>query len=74
LRDLLLHRFTVEAQNAIAASPLPRREIIRRLGTFPAQLYRLLDQTNYRKSVHQLLRLLQVLHREVELIVRAKTA
>ena len=74
LRDLLLYRLTIEAQKAIGASPLARREIIRRLGTSPAQLYRLLDQTNYRKSVDQLLRLLQVLDREVELVVRAKTA
>ena len=74
LRDLLLYRLTVEAQKAIAATPLARREIIRRLGTSPAQLYRLLDQTNYRKSVDQLLRLLQVLDRDVELVVRAKSA
>ncbi|MGH7268282.1 MAG: hypothetical protein ACREMB_25970 [Candidatus Rokuibacteriota bacterium] len=74
LRDLLLYRLTLEAQKAIAATSLSRREIIRRLGTSPAQLYRLLDQTNYRKSVDQLLRLLQALDRDVELVVRAKSA
>lgn len=74
LRDLLLYRLTLEAQKRIAATPLARREIIRRLGTSPAQLYRLLDQTNYRKSVDQLLRLLQVLDCDVELVVRAKSA
>ena len=74
LRDLLLYRLTLEAQKAVAVTPLARREIIRRLGTSPAQLYRLLDQTNYRKSIDQLLRLLQVLDRDVELVVRAKSA
>ena len=74
LRDLLLYRLTLEAQKRIAATPLARREIIRKLGTSPAQLYRLLDQTNYRKSVDQLLRLLQVLDCDVELVVRAKSA
>src|SRR5262245_20016943 len=74
LRDLLLYNLTLEAQKAIAATPLSRREIIRRLGTSPPQLYRLLDQTNYRKSVDQLLRLLRVLDRDVELVVRTKTA
>jgi hypothetical protein len=74
LRDLLLYRLTLEAQKAVAATPLARREIIRRLGTSPAQLYRLLDQTNYRKSVDQVLRLLQVLDRDVELVVRVKSA
>ena len=72
LRDLLLYRLTLEAQKAVAATPLARREIIRRLGTSPAQLYRLLDQTNYRKSVDQVLRLLQVLDCDVELAVRTK--
>ncbi len=74
LRDLLLYRLTLEAQKRIAQSPLSKREIVRRLGTSAAQLYRLLDQTNYRKSVDQLLALLQVLNCEVDLVVRTKTA
>lgn len=73
-RDLLLYRLTLEAQKRVAASPLSKREIMRRLGTSAAQLYRLLDQTNYRKSVDQVLALLQVLNCEVDLVVRTKTA
>lgn len=74
LRNLLLYRLTLEAQQRVAASPLSKREIIRRLGTSAAQFYRLLDQTNYRKSVDQVLALLQVLDCEVSLVVRQKTA
>ncbi len=74
LRDLLLYRLTLEAQKRVAKSPLSKREIVRRLGTSAAQLYRLLDQTNYRKSVDQVLALLQVLNCEVDLVVRTKTA
>ena len=74
VRDQLLYRLTLEAQKRIAESPLSKREIIRRLGTSAAQLYRLLDQTNYRKSVDQLVRLLQVLNYDVDLVVRKKTA
>jgi hypothetical protein len=74
LRDLLLHRLTLEAQKRVARSPLSKREIVRRLGTSAAQLYRLLDQTNDRKSVDQLLALLQVLNCDVDLVVRTKTA
>ena len=74
LRDLLLYRLTLEAQKRIAESALSKREIIRRLGTSAAQLYRLLDQTNYRKSVDQVLGLLQVLNCDVDLVVRKKTA
>jgi hypothetical protein len=43
LRDLLLYRLTLEAQKRVAESPLSKREIVRRLGTSAAQLYRLLD-------------------------------
>ena len=74
MRDLLLYNLTVEALKRLEASSLSKREIIRRLGTSPAQFYRLIDPTNYRKSVDKLLSLLQVLDCEVEVIVRAKSA
>jgi len=74
LRDQLLYKLTIEAQKRITASRLSKREIIRRLGTSATQLYRLLDQTNYRKSVDKLVALLQVLDCHVDLVVRAKTA
>jgi len=74
MRDLLLYRLTLEAQARVAASPLSKREIVRRLGTSAAQLYRLLDQTNYAKSIDQMLNLLRVLDCEVDLVVRARTA
>ncbi|OGF24721.1 MAG: hypothetical protein A2V63_13775 [Candidatus Eisenbacteria bacterium RBG_19FT_COMBO_70_11] len=72
LRNTLLYRLTVEAQKRTKASLLSKREIIRRLGTSATQLYRLLDQTNDRKSVDRLLALLQVLDCEVTLTVRAR--
>lgn len=74
LRDLLLYKLTLEAQKRVSASALSKREIIRRLGTSATQFYRLLDQTNYRKSVDQLLSLLHVLDCDVDLVVRAKSA
>ena len=70
LRDLLLYKLTLAAQRRVIATALSKREIIRRLGTSPAQLYRLLDQTNYRKSVDQVLHLLHVLDCDVDVIVR----
>ena len=42
--------------------------------TDPRQLYRLLDQTNSRKSVDQMLALLQVLDCDVDFVVRPKAA
>jgi hypothetical protein len=74
LRDLLLYKLTLEAQKRMASHPLAKREIVRRLGTSATQLYRLLDQTNYKKSVDQLVSLLQVLDCQVDVVVRAKSA
>lgn len=74
LRDALLYKLTVEAQKRVEKSPLSKREIIRRLQTSATQFYRLLDQTNYRKSVDQLLSLLHVLDCDVDLLVRTKTS
>ena len=55
-------------------SDLSKREVIRRLGTSASQFYRLLDQTYYEKSVGQMLALLRVLGKDVDLVVRPKTA
>jgi hypothetical protein len=74
LRDALLYKLTIAAQKHMKASPLSKREMIRRLGTSATQLYRLLDQKNYRKSIDQLLSLLHILDCDVELHIRAKTA
>lgn len=73
LADLLLYRLTIEAQDSIEQSPLSRREVARRLGTSVPQLYRLLDQTNYGKSLHQLVSLLAVLGCEVQFKVRKRS-
>jgi len=70
MRDLLLSNLTVQALKRLEATRISKREIIRRLGTSPAQFYRLIDPTNYRKSVDKMLSLLQVLGCEVDLVVR----
>ena len=69
LRDLLLYKLTVEAQNRVADSSLSKREIVRRLGTSASQFYRLLDPTNYGKSVGQLVALLHILDYDVDVVV-----
>lgn len=72
MRDLLLYKLTIEAQKRVEASPLSKREIIRRLRTSATQFYRLLDQTNYKKSLGQLLSLLHILDCDVDLVVRKR--
>ena len=69
LKSLLLHRLTVEAQRAVESSDLSKRELIRALGTSASQFYRLLDPTNHTKSVGQMLALLHLLGREVDVVV-----
>jgi predicted XRE-type DNA-binding protein len=70
MRDLLVYRLTVEAQKCLEASGLSKREVIRRLGTSASQFYRLLDQSNHRKSIDRLVVLLRVLNCEVDFTVR----
>ena len=67
LKRDLLHKLTVEAIRCHQESRLSKRELVRRLGTSASQLYRLLDPTNYRKSIDQMMALLAVLGRTVEL-------
>lgn len=72
LRDLLLYKLTVEAQKRVADSSLSKREIVRRLGTSASQFYRLLDPTNYGKSVGQLVALLHILDYDVDVVVKRR--
>ena len=74
MRDLLLYKLTIEAQERTRTTQLSKRELARRLKTSLTQVYRLLDQTNYRKSVDQVLGLLRVLDCDVEFVVKTRSA
>jgi hypothetical protein len=74
LAELLMHRLTVEARQRVGPSGLGRRELARRLGTSVPQLYRLLDPTNTRKSLSQLIGLLHILDCQVQLVVSPRRA
>lgn len=73
MADLTLYRLTTEARERFESSGLSAREVARWLGTSPTQLYRLLDPTNYAKSLKQLLSLLYMLGAEVEVEVRDRS-
>ncbi|HUG28150.1 MAG TPA: hypothetical protein VMK53_07610 [Gemmatimonadales bacterium] len=70
--DVLVHRLTVEVRKALEQSDLAKREVVRRLGTSPSQLYRLLDPSCSGKSAGQLLAILHLLGHEVDVVVRPK--
>ncbi len=72
LRDMLLYKLTLIVQERVQESSLSKRELIRRLGTSPAQFYRLLDQTNTSKSIDQLMLLLEILGCEVDFVVKKR--
>jgi hypothetical protein len=74
LRDMILYQMTLDAQRQISRTLLSRREIIRRLGTSAPQFYRLLDQTNYKKSLDQMIILLNILDCDIDVVVKAKSA
>jgi hypothetical protein len=74
MRQLLIHRLSVEANERMKKSRLSKREITRRLGTSPAQLYRLLDPTYHGKTVDAMLQLLWALDCEPELLIHDLSA
>src|SRR5262245_7554049 len=63
----LLYALTNEAIDAFADSGRTKRSVARQLGTSLAQLARLLDPANSRKSIDEMIRLLTALGRKVEL-------
>jgi hypothetical protein len=69
MRELVLHQLSVDARKLMEKSGLSKHEVIRRLGTSPSQLYRLLDTANYRKSVDEMLRLLAVLGATAKIVI-----
>jgi hypothetical protein len=70
MAELAMYRLTQEAQDRFQKSGLSAREVSRWLGTSPTQLYRLLEPTNYTKSLRQLISLLYLLGAEVEVAVK----
>ena len=65
-RRELLYELTNEALDALAASGRTKRSLARQLGTSLAQIARLLDPANARKSLDQMVRLLAALGRRLE--------
>ncbi len=70
-RTELLYALTNDVRDALAASGRTKRSLARQLGTSLAQIARLVDPTNSRKSVDQMIRLLAALGRRVEIHVAA---
>lgn len=66
LRDLALYQMSAHALEAMKSCGLSKHEVMRRMQTSPSQLYRLLDPTNYNKTVDQMLKLLSVLGSHVQ--------
>ena len=74
LAELLTYKLTLEAQKRLESSELSRRQLAKRLRTSVPQLYRLLDPSNTRKSMNQLVALLHVLNCDVDVVVKRRVA
>lgn len=70
LCEQLLYKLTLEAQKLIKKSGLSKRELSRKLKTSPTQLYRLLDQSFYGKTIDQMVKLLHALGKSVDLVFK----
>jgi len=66
LRVELLYGLTNEARDVLRASGRTKRSLCRQLGTSLAQMARLLDPTNTRKSIDQMVRLMGAMGKRVE--------
>ena len=73
VKAMVLWQLTLAAMEHIQHTGLSRRQILRRMRTSSAQLDRILDASNMRKTVDGVLALLEVLGYEVEVTVRRKT-
>ena len=72
VKATVLWQLTRAAIEHVKQTGLSRRQILRRMRTSSAQLDRILDASNVRKSVDGVLALLEVLGYEVEVTVRPK--
>lgn len=69
LREQLLYEITLKAQALVRKKGIAKRALCRMLRTSPAQLYRLLDQTCYSKTLDQMVRLLGILGCDVKIAI-----
>ena len=70
-REIELYKLTVTAISLVKASNLSKRFICRQMGTSLSQLSRLLDLTNQKKTIDQMLRLITILGADFEIKVAA---
>ncbi|MHC5212714.1 MAG: helix-turn-helix domain-containing protein [Planctomycetota bacterium] len=70
LAEMKALQLAAEARQRLEQTPLSRRELCRRLGTSPSQLYRIIDPERPRPPVAQLIALLYALDAEVSLSVK----
>ena len=69
-----LYKLTLKAIELVEKSRLGKREIARKLKTSPAQLYRLLDTSNYSKSIDQMVKLIASLGYHVDFVFKKEPA
>lgn len=72
LQQMLLHTLTLEVRDALAERAIGVRAAARQLHTSPTQIYRLLDPAQSNKSLGQLVALLGMAGRDVEIVVRRR--
>lgn len=70
MREMLLYKLSLKAQELLKYSRVSKRAIIRRMGTSPTQFYRLLDQTNTGKTIDQMTKLLSALDCRVDVVFK----
>ncbi len=68
--ELFTHNLSAQVRKRLAESDFSKREMSRRLGTSPTQLYRLLDPGRTSKSIPQLLSILHTMDYAIDLVIK----
>jgi hypothetical protein len=69
MREIEIYKLTSRAIDLVKSSGMSKRAICRRMGTSLSQLSRLLDPTNYQKTIDQMLKLLTILGARIDIKV-----
>jgi hypothetical protein len=72
LNELLTYNLSLALKKAVENRSISKREIIKRLGTSPAQFYRIIESRSSGKSLGQISRLLYLLDYDLELVIKDK--
>lgn len=72
MKDLLIYNLTLALRKQLEESPISKRELIKRMETSSSHFYRIIEPSNTKNSVDQILKLFYSLDCDLELAITPK--